>query len=340
MRRNLPYFIALSLGLAGLLPLTRGREQAATGAVTTVWPAPPAEARVMLDRCVTSPEDFGIKPGFIDRMANLLTGSKRGHEKFIKPFSVAVDERGNICLTDTGANSVWFLDLQHRRASHWENLEGSALVSPVAVAKQQETIYLADSGLGQVIAFDESGHVRFRIKDPLVRPAGLTVQPDRLYVADSAQHRIFVFDLQGHPVGSFGERGVGPGQFNFPTHLSSDAAGHLYVVDSLNSRVQVLTVAGQPVGLAGSTGDGSGHFSRPKGVAADEFGHLFVTDALFDNIQIFDRDGQFLLDVGSSGSKPGEFWMPVGIAISRDRKIYIADSYNARIQVLRYLHQP
>ncbi len=318
--------------------VTAGAADAATS--PRVWPPSPAAARVTTETSFVNPADLGVKPSVTERFLNVMTGGSRGHEPFVKPFGIAVDEAGNLCLTDMGTNVVWFFDRRQRRAARWEQIDRVRFVQPVAVAKAEGVIYVADSGLRQVVAFDESGRSRFRIADQVERPVGLAVAEGRLFVVDSATHSVAMFDRSGRACGKFGKRGAGPGEFNFPTHVAVDALGRIFVTDAMNARVQVFTSDGQFLNSIGSVGDGSGHFSRPKGVAVDQQGHVYVTDALFDNVQIFDSAGKFLLDLGSPGSAIGEFWMPSGITISTDHRIYIADTCNGRVQVLRYLDEP
>jgi hypothetical protein len=56
----------------------------------------------------------------------------------------------------------------------------------------------------------------------------------RLFVADTGKQRIFEFDRLGNLKNSFGERGGGPGQVNFPTYVWVDFNDDLLVADSLN----------------------------------------------------------------------------------------------------------
>ncbi len=330
-------FFLLAAAIAGCAAQPVRQNGAATDRLPRVWPPPPAEARVTYVRSITSPGDLGMRPSFLRRLANFLTGGRRGTEPLVKPFGVALDEDGNLCLTDTGANAVCFFDLAGKSYRRFEEVGKLRFVAPVAVAKRNGIFYVADPGLRSVLAFDTGGKLRFGIQKEVERPAGLAIAGEKLYVADAQAHAVAVFDLGGKYLARFGRRGVGPGEFNFPTHLSTDANGRLYVTDSMNSRVQVFDADGRFLNMIGSMGDGSGHFSRPKGVAVDGFGHVYVADALYDNLQIFDGTGRFLLDVGTAGSGEGEFWMPAGIAISRDNEIYVADSYNCRIQVFRYV---
>lgn len=330
-------FLLLAAALSGCAGKPVRTDGAADGRLPRVWPPPPAQARVEYVRAIAAPADLGMRPSFFRRIANYLTGGRRGAEPLVKPFGVALDEDGNLCVTDTGAGAVSYFDLSGKKYRRFEEVGTIRFVAPVAVAKRNGIFYVADPGQKSVLAFDIEGNPRFRIEKGIERPAGLAVADGKLYVADAAAHAIAVFDLGGTFLFRFGRRGVGPGEFNFPSHLSTDAGGRLYVTDSMNSRVQVFDAGGRFQGAIGSLGDGSGHFSRPKGVAVDGYGHVFVADALYDNLQIFDGDGRFLLDVGTAGSEEGEFWMPAGVAIGRDNEIYVADSYNGRVQVFRYV---
>lgn len=331
---SLGLLAALWLGL--LLPPAH----AAAGASTNlVWPPPPAEPRIAFVQTITGPADLGVKESALTKFANWLTGTKRTGE-LVKPFGVAVDDQGNLCLTDSGANTVCYFDRAAKKWQRWDKIGRTNFLSPVAVAKHQQTLFVADSGLRKVLALSLKGKLLFEITNGLDRPVGLTVANDRLYVADATQHRVCVFGPRGAPLFTFGRRGVGSGEFNFPTHLAADAQGRLYVTDSLNCRVQRFEGDGKYLGRIGEAGNVSGHFTRPKGVAVDAAGHIYVIDAMFDNIQVFDPAGRFLLDLGQSGSGTGDFWLPSGLAISRDNLIYVADSYNHRIQVLKYIGKP
>jgi DNA-binding beta-propeller fold protein YncE len=304
-----------------------------------IWPLPPDEPRVAFQQIIRQPGDVGIEPSAFRRLSNWVTGERKGREMLSKPFGIALDESGNLCLTDTGVNAVGYLDFAKKKWTYWTSIGRARFVSPVAIAKRAGIIYVADSGQRAVIAFDEKGKLQFRIAGDLKRPAGLAIAGTRLFVADSELQCVQVFDLKGKPLLRFGRRGSGPGEFDYPTHVATDNSGHLLVTDSLNSRVEVFDYDGHFQMEIGSVGDTAGYFSRPKGVAADSFGHVYVVDANFDNLQIFDLTGRLLLTLGEAGADIGQFWMPNGIAISPDNRIFISDCYNQRVQVLKYIGQ-
>lgn len=305
-----------------------------------IWPAPPDEPRIAYVRSITGPADLGVVPSRWRWFFNLLTGLGGDKENLVKPFGLAVDETDNLCLTDTGAGMVSFFDQAAKRYTRWAKSSGVCFVQPVAVARANGRIYVADSGLKKILVCDGRGKLLFDIQAGFQRPSGLAIHGDRLYVADVVAHRIAIFNLAGQPLAQFGRRGASPGEFNCPTHITADRQGRLYVTDSMNGRIQVFDQDGRFQGVIGSSGDTPGHFGRPKGVAVDGFGHVYVADALFDNIQVFDSAGRLLLVWGEAGTEPGEFWLPEGVAISRHDEIYVADSYNQRVQVFKYIGVP
>lgn len=317
------------------IPWLAWSAMAAAGA-PPAWPPPPAEARIVYVRSISRPADIGVRASFLSRLGSWVSGAESTGSSLVKPFGLALDDAGNLLVTDTGANSVSYLDRTRKKWIRWEAAGKIQFQSPVGVARHGKMFFVADSALGKVVAFDEKGKLLFEITRELERPSGIAVKGDQLFIADAQRHQVVVCNVRGEFVSKFGRRGSAPGEFNFPTHVSVDAGGRIYVTDSLNHRVQVFNADGTFQQVIGSAGDGPGHFGRPKGVAVDQAGHVYVVDAVFDNVQIFDAAGRLLLNWGESGSAAGMFWMPNAIAINRSNEIYIADTFNHRIQVFQY----
>jgi len=304
--------------------------------VMPAWPPPPAQPDIVYVRQIAIPKDIGAKAPFFTRLANAITGTPADAKQLVRPFGLSLDADGNLVITDTGANAVYLLDLTHKKWLRWNTVDGNPFVVPVAAVHHAQTCFVADSGLGKVIAFDEKGRKQFELTTGLARPVGLAIMGDRLLVVDSELHHVAVYDLAGKFISQFGQRGRGPGEFNFPTHISVDASNQIYVTDSLNYRIQVFTADGHFVRQLGSAGDGPGHFSRPKGVAVDTAGHVYVVDGVFGNVQIFNDQGRLLLDFGAIGAGPGQFSLPNGIVINSRNEIYVTDVYNHRVEEFRY----
>ncbi|MFA9271639.1 MAG: 6-bladed beta-propeller, partial [Baekduiaceae bacterium] len=88
------------------------------------------------------------------------------------------------------------------------------------------------------------------------------------------------------PLLSFGEFGLGPGQFDHPLGVSVADDGNVWVVDALNDRVQEWTAAAGFVRAFGSTGTGRGQFRLPEDVEA-RGGYVYVSDCYGQRVQRF-----------------------------------------------------
>ena len=302
-----------------------------------VWPPEPEQPRVKYVTSFKSSKDLDFQLGWFRSLLNFITGSLTGREILVKPLSLSIDEKGNLCVADTGSMSVHYYDFENRKARSWKRVGKIRLQSPVSTAKRDGVYYVADSVLGSVMAFNEKGKLLMEIKGKLVQPVSLLVDDDSIYVADCKLHKILIYNLNGEYVSEFGERGSGAGEFNYPTHMAIDAEGRLLVTDSMNHRIQIMTLKGDYLSEIGRVGDGSGCFSRPKGLSGIAGQQVYITDALFDNVQIFDYEGRFLLNFGVVGNEIGEFWMPSDVQCTSGNLIYVADTYNKRIQVFKYI---
>ncbi len=328
--------LSLLLGACGTSPT--GVDTRQTAEQPLVWPSPPAAPRIRFVRSVASARDLGIAPHFFRRLINSLTG--KSGEKFVRPTGVA-EHNGVIYVADMGAQALWILDPGHNRSVKVRKVGATALVSPAAVTVRDDgAVYVADSWAKKVFLLDRHGKfLAIAAQTGLQRPAGVAYDENngRLYVADSAAHHIIAFAPDGTQLLSWGRRGTGDGEFNFPTHLSIDPEGHVLVTDALNFRIQAFDQDGRFLWKFGHHGDGSGDFTAPKGVAMDNGGHVYVVEALFDAVQIFKPDGTLLLTFGAQGTGNGQFWLPGGLYIDHKDHIYVADAYNQRIQEFDFI---
>jgi DNA-binding beta-propeller fold protein YncE len=261
----------------------------------------------------------------------------------IAPYAVAVDPGGVMYVADSAGAAVHAFNLKTRDYHQFSSVgKNRRLQKPVGLVLLADRVYVIDSGLGQVCVFKKNGTFLFAFgRDRFERPAGIACRPAEatIYVADAGGHTVHVFNHRGEFLKRIGTRGIGAGQFNFPTHLHIDRGGRLYVSDTLNYRVQVFGPDDRVQSVFGQQGDRPGNFAHPSGVATDGFGDIFVTDRQFENVQVFSPDGQILMAFGQEGSGPGQFWLPAGIFIDERNRIYVADSYNKRIQIFDLLEE-
>ncbi len=306
-----------------------------------VWPEPPETKRIAFVGQFSSSADLGIEASAWSRFISFTAGANV--DSMIRPMAVTTSGDSRVILVaDPDARCVHRYDLDKGRYSCLTISSRETLVSPIGLTVSLDgRIYIADSSLAAIFHADlRDKYVRkFETSVELEQPTGIAWDDahDLLFVTDTGSQSIKVFDRGGTLVTEFGERGHGPGKFNFPTYLWFDPQDELLVTDSLNFRIQRFGNAGEFLHEFGENGDQMGYFARPKGIATDSFGHVYVIDALLNAMQIFNRDGEFLIAVGQQGQLQGQFWLPNGIFISGDNTIYIADSRNNRVQVFRYV---
>jgi DNA-binding beta-propeller fold protein YncE len=303
-----------------------------------VWPGSPERARIKLIGVYATSYDLKASQSGMEVMKTALRGS-RPPIRFSSPHALAIGMGQVLAVADSAGASVHVIDLDARSHVVIRGWDEERFGAPVGVAWIGPRLFVTDAQRHEVIELDASGrfHGRFG-QDILARPVGIAYVEKReaLYVVDGASHDLKVFDPSGSLVRTIGRRGSAPGDFNFPTHLSSHG-DVLVVADSGNFRVQLLDLDGAVRIDIGHKGDAAGDFALPKGVAFDSDGHLYVSDAQFENIQVFDESGQLLLAFGEEGAAPGSFWLPAGLWIDDDDRIWVADAGNRRVQVFAYL---
>lgn len=337
MRRRSDFALLLCLALAGCAVAPAQVPQQ----VPLVWPEEPDAPRIAFMRTIARPGDLGIAKGFLERVGEWIFGASE--ERILRPMAVLA-AKGVVYVADPGVKGVHRFDSAAGRYDVVRREGGLPLQSPVGLAAGSDgEVYVTDSALAAVFVIRPGTDVAVKLALPaLQQPTGIVFDREsgRLLVVDTKAHRVNAFNRDGTLHTSFGQRGAGEGEFNYPTQIWRDSRGHLFVTDSLNFRIQVLDAQGRFLRKFGQVGDGPGDFMRHKGLATDSFGHVYIVDALLHAMQIFDASGRLLLSVGDLGHGRGEFWLPAGLYIGDDDTIYVADSYNQRIQVFRYIGGP
>jgi DNA-binding beta-propeller fold protein YncE len=228
----------------------------------------------------------------------------------------------------------------HRVLDHRTD-ERLGLQGAMAIASDNQYVYVANSGTSEVLVLEPSGQVAKVVAlekaEPedrtRPRPIGLAVtREDELLVSDGDNHRVLRYGRDGRllqAIGS-GERAAGMDGFNTPAGLSLDEQGNIYVVDILNGRVVQLSPDGAYVRQFGRLGDTAGTLSRPKDVAVDPAGNVYVSDSLLASVQVFDQQGEYLGFIGREKTHDRRsfslFRAPAGITIHQDR-LYVVDRF-------------
>jgi DNA-binding beta-propeller fold protein YncE len=300
--------------------------------------------KLTYQQTISSERDVRGKPGFWSKMVDIVAGEP-DFRQMVRPYSIAVDSRGRIIVTDPAIAAVHIFDpAQHKykMLDRWEKSK-DPMLEPLCVAvDDKDNIYVTDAKAGKIFVFDPGGktrHVFGSIKGGegfFKRPTGISIDNEthRVYVTDTLRDRVYILDSEGRVIRSFGQHGSGNSEFNLPTEVHVKG-GVVAVVDAMNFRVQLFDREGKFQGLIGKSGDPRGGIYRPKGIAIDSEGHIYLVEAQYGIVNVFDREGRLLYNFGN-GTGFGEFLLPAGLFIDRGDRLYLSDSYNHRVQIFQY----
>jgi DNA-binding beta-propeller fold protein YncE len=173
----------------------------------------------------------------------------------------------------------------------------------------------------QVLGFSPNGELLLELGQfneptwgaPFNHPTGVAVAPNGdLFVTDGyGNARVHRFSAAGELILSWGEPGVGPGQFSCPHGVWIDSRGRVVVLDRDNHRIQVFDTQGTLLDIWLG-------FVKPMGIWSDGSGELFVSDQT-PRICRVSEDGQIL------GAMRGFTVYPHGIAGDRDGNLFVAE---------------
>jgi DNA-binding beta-propeller fold protein YncE len=278
----------------------------------------------------------------------ILGSHGEGDGQFSNAWGVAVDESGNIYVTDTGNDRVQKFNSSGQFIAKWgsRGSENGQFDAPRGIAVDGVgNVYVTDSYNNRIQKFSStgtyltqwgnkgSGNGQFK------EPFGVAVDGSgNVYVADSDNHRVQKFSSLGvfqakWGIWSLGHNDSNIPDFGSPCGIAVNIDGNVYVLDTGNRRIQKFDgnsseYYGKAIPLAkwGTQGSGDGQFNAPFGVAVDGSGNVYVADTDNDRVQ------KFKAKCGSRGSGKGQFMKPSGIAIDRTGSIYVVDNKNNRIQ--------
>ena len=209
----------------------------------------------------------------------------------------------------------------------------------LAINEASDEVYVVDK-TARVQRFDLSGQYLGEWRMPKWengKPTGVSVAEDgRIFIADTHYHRIAIFDRDGKELGSFGEYGLEPGQFIYPTDIAFGPDGIVFVSEyGGNDRIQVFDSQGVFLREFGTRGEGRNQLSRPQGLSWDAANlELYIADAVNHRIVVTDAYGEVQRILGTPGYAAGELSYPYDVSILGDGTLVVIEFGNNRMQHL------
>lgn len=250
-----------------------------------------------------------------DPDGNLL--SSWGEERFVRPHGITIGPDDSVYCVD---------DLDH--TVHKFTSDGKLLVS------------LGKSGCPSDTGATSIDYRTIRYAGPPFHfPTNLALAPSgEWYISDGyGNARIHKYSAEGELLLSWGEPGVGPGQFHVPHGIAVDAKGTVYVADRENSRIQLFSPDGSF--LTEWT-----DIARPCQLVIDDVGRVYIAelgyragmwpgttapspDSTGGRLSILDAEGKLLARFGG-GERPceaGDFFAPHDIWLDSRGNVYLAE---------------
>lgn len=162
------------------------------------------------------------------------------------PLGIQVDGNSLLVTEVTkGKHRVLRLSKDGQMLSEFgsEGQEAGQLAWPQALASDTKgRIFVSDGNNSRIQVFDRDGKL-LRVIPDFSLPRGVEVDGyQRLHVVDTIAGQVSVFDASKDeiaPLFTFGDVGIGGGEFSYPNCIAIDDTDRLYISDRMNNRVQV-----------------------------------------------------------------------------------------------------
>jgi DNA-binding beta-propeller fold protein YncE len=240
---------------------------------------------------------------------------------FSDPFGIAIDSKGNVIITDSGASN------RIRRITPQGNVE---------------TLAGSDEGYADGNALQAKFNT----------PSGIAIDyDDNIIIADTSNNRIRKLDkkgevttIAGSGIAGYKDGAAAEAMFDAPIGVAIDEQGNLFVADTYNDRIRKIAKDGQVTTIAGSSIAGykdgqtsEALFDTPCGIAVDKQGNLFVADTGNNAIRKIAAAGEVITIASNNEndqSRETRLSEPAGVTLTHDGFLFVTNQNNGRIQFI------
>lgn len=262
-------------------------------------------------------------------------GMARG--QFASARGIAVDDKGNIFVADTGNSRIqkFSSDGDFLAAIGRAGAGTGQLRDPVGVAVDEDgSVYVSDTGTHKVVKFNSQGAFEAQWAGPgpgFYGPLDIAIgSQGYLYVVDQGRARIVILDKSGNAIKEWGKKGKGEGEFDDPTGIAV-GADRVYVADLKNSRIQVFDLEGNFKGQWQIPQWAQEVFHNPDVLFDAQARRVYVSSGATNEVLVFDADGKSL---GPKKPAKAKFDRPSGLALAEPaglKRLYVMNTDGANL---------
>ena len=271
---------------SGFFKMPAGREWGSSSTVDvdldgeSIWIAERCGSNI--NACVNNPVNMVM---LFDKDGSLVRSF--GADYITWPHGIEIDHEGNVWIADARGTD----QMQDYEGEDWGHQVHK--FSPTGI----HLMSLGRKGGGR----DEEYF--YTPNDVLVAPDGSIFVGEGHSNGEGSPNRVHKFDADGNHLFSFGEWGMGPGEFRQPHALAMDSKGRLFVADRGNDRIQIFDQEGNLLDIWYQ-------FSRNSGIFIDEHDVLYAADSESGSVNPDHGDWLRGIRVGSAITGEVEFLIP------------------------------
>lgn len=211
------------------------------------------------------------------------------------PMSLVRNSHEQFYITGGAKKSeLFFVDIPKKIFQILEINNSSLKENPISPGRlaidKDDNLYLTDRGNGRILVIDKAGrYVReLSAENKLVDFSDVRIGNDgNIYSLSTLEGKIYIFNSNGKVISSFGNRGSGIQEFEFPVSIAIDQNELIYVLDKHKGSILVFKKNGEFSFSFSKKGWASGELYEPSYIYIDSWNRIYIADRGNNRIQIF-----------------------------------------------------
>lgn len=191
-------------------------------------------------------------------------------------------------------NEIFFIDIPQRDFRRLEIKEPPAGDNPIMPGKlaidMNDNLYITDRGNGRILVLNSKGRFlrEIKVENRFADFSDMRVDMDgNVYSLSTLEGKVYIFNNKGELTLSFGKKGEGLQEFEFPVSIAVDKNGLIYVLDKHKGSILVFKKDGIFQSSFLKNGWNLGELNKPSYIYIDAENKIYIVDRGNNRIQVF-----------------------------------------------------